>query len=207
MPTISSVSYSNGRVTLKWNSDSRAAGYEVSWAEKGALIPWGSPKDAKKNTSMVITNRVIIGATMAFRVRAYWWQGTKIKYTSWSQTKYLKIVDKTSNGNQSCTWGDWSDWTKDHRKVTSNMQEEIRYHWWAAKCKSCGTHNPYWGSDVKCKGCGKKLPAANVTHVNKYTKDKTNMKTISGRANGRKIEGLNYWYCEPQYRYRYKTGK
>ena len=200
VPTINGASYSNGKVTLKWSSDSRAAGYEVSWSEKGALIPWGDPVETKKN-SMVITKRIVTGTTMAFRVRAFWWEGTKIKYTSWSSTKYLK----TSNPAPTYSWGSWSDWTKERKTVNGNMQEETRHHWWAAKCKSCGTHNPYWGNNKKCIKCGKKLSNSNVKHVNVYTSKKCSLKKLCGRSDGRTLDGLNYWYCEPQYRYRYKT--
>ncbi len=98
---------------------------------------------------------------MAFRVRARWWEGTKIKHTDWSETKYVKT---TVTGY----WTDWSDWSTTRLIVTSNMQEKVCHHMQAAKCKNCGKHNPYWGSDVKCKKSGKKLSKDNVKHVNVY---------------------------------------
>lgn len=203
VPSITSISYSNGKVTLGWSMDSHAKGYEVSWSEKGSLIPWSSPKDVQMVNSTTITNRIITGTTMAFRVRAYWNEGTSLKYTSWSATKYVKTSGSASTGY----WTAWSDWTKSRKTVTGSMQEKIRHHMWAAKCKNCGTHNPYWGSNIKCSKCRKALSSSNVSHVNVYPESKPSLKTISGRKNGGKVNGKNYWYCEPQYSYRYWKSK
>ena len=196
VPTITGGSYAKGQVKLNWSSDSRAAGYEVSWGEKGT---WGWPGylDTERNVnSAVIKNQLVTGSTMAFRVRAYWWEGKKIKYTDWSATQYVKT---TVAGH----WTGWSEWSTTRLTVTSNMKERVRHHMWAAKCKNCGKHNPYWGSDVKCKKCGKKLSKDNVQHVNVYPDKKPSLKKLDGRKNGATIDGKNYWYCEPQYSYKY----
>ncbi len=99
-------------------------------------------------------------------------------------------------------WGEWSGWSKTSVSANSRRQVEVRYHWWAAKCNHCGCHNPYWGSDVRCKSCGQYLPSSNVTHVNVYTSQKNATQTILGRGSGTTVNGQNYWYCEAQYRYR-----
>ncbi len=199
-PVISSLSYSGGAVTVKWNKDSRAKGYEVSWSEKGPS-PWGSPKDVKSTGSYTATSRIITGTTMAFRVRAYWYEGTKLKYTSWSETKYVKTTS-SGTGSSKAAWSDWSSWSE--KKVTAGpaVQVETRHHWWAAKCKSCGTHNPYWGDNRSCIHCGKKMSKSNTTHVNVYTTSKGTLTKLNGRNDGRKLDGKAYWYCEIQYRCR-----
>ena len=110
----------------------------------------------------------------------------------------------TSGSTSSHTPGAWGDWTKSRRSDRSGLDEGTRHHWWAAKCKSCGTHNPYWGDNVKCIHCGKKLSSSNVSHVNVYTDEKGSTKKLNGRGDGRTIDGANYWYCEIQYRYRTK---
>ena len=89
-PTITSVSVSGAKVTVKWNKDSRAEGYEIRWDEKGR-IGWRSLKDVKFTGSYTAASRIVTGATMAFQVRAYWWSGKKLKYTSWSATRYVKV--------------------------------------------------------------------------------------------------------------------
>ena len=109
----------------------------------------------------------------------------------------------SSGGSSSAgTPAEWGDWTKTRAGDRSGLQEETRHHWWAAKCKNCGTHNPYWGDNQKCLHCGSKLSSGNVSHVNVYTQDKGNLQTLNGRKDGRTIDGKNYWYCEIQYRYR-----
>ena len=110
--------------------------------------------------------------------------------------------ENTGNTAQQNTPGPWGDWTEKRKSNRSGLDEETRHHWWAAKCNSCGTHNPYWGSNVKCIHCGKKLSKSNVTHVNVYTGEKGSTKKLNGRSGGQTIDGLNYWYCEIQYRYR-----
>ena len=206
-PSITGLSASNGRVTVKWNKDSRAVGYEIQWDEKGRA-GWRSYVDVRGTGSYTASTRIITGATMAFRIRAYWYEGKKLKYTSWSATKYVYVKPV----GKSCepSWSAWGAWTRTREATNANKQEESikGYHWWAARCKNCGTHNPYWGSSTKCKGCGKMLPAENVTHVHAYTTDKANMKTILGRSNGRVINGGNYWYADANVTfYRYRTRK
>ncbi len=100
------------------------------------------------------------------------------------------------------TPGPWGEWTTSRKGDRSGLDEETRHHWWAAECKKCGAHNPYWGSNVKCNHCGAYLSSGNVRHANVYTPDKGSVKTLNGRGSGRTIDGKNYWYCEIQYRYR-----
>lgn len=195
-PSISSISASGAKVTIKWNKDSRAEGYEVRWNEKGR-IGKRSHVDVGNTGSYTATSRIVTGATMAFEIRAYWWSGSKIKYTSWSATKYVNVpVPK---------WTGWMDRSKTRKAISdpSVMQERVVYHWWAAKCKNCGTHNPYWGNNRKCIHCGKKLPRANFESVNIFVTEKHQQKKLNGRKDGVTIDGKNYWYCEAQYEYRY----
>lgn len=223
VPDIIAYANDDGSVTVQWDKCCDAAEYEVNWGRKGLIYGW--PYSVKTTASSVrVTTGLETGITYAFRVRTYYWLNGEKKCTSWSDTKYASVYRKEEqqdepeepqqpqepdNGNQqeqqpSETWGPWSDWSKTRRTVTANMQEEIQYHWWAAKCKSCGTHNPYWGSSTKCKHCGRTLPRANMQDINVYTSDKPAFVTLLGRSDGRIYNGLYYWFCEPQYRYRYR---
>ncbi len=206
-PVISSISSSNSRVTLTWNKDSRAAGYEVRWDEKGTL-GWRWKAVDITSGSYTASNGITAGRNMAFQVRAYWWKGSSLKYTDWSSTVYILAQGGGSGSasgsqNGSGYWSAWSEPTKTRKQVTANMQERVVYHWWAAQCKSCGAHNPYWGSNIKCLHCGKGLAKSNVKHVNIYEVENHQHQTLNGRKDGAVINGLNYWFCEIQYQYRY----
>ncbi len=102
-------------------------------------------------------------------------------------------------------WSDWTDRTRTRKTITDpgTMKERVVYHWWAARCRSCGTHNPYWGSNIKCIYCGEKLSKENVEHINIYPTEEYQQKQVNGRNDGATIDGLNYWYCEVQYEYSY----
>lgn len=105
-------------------------------------------------------------------------------------------------------WSSWGNWTYTRKTITdpNAMQEEsaTKAHWWAAKCKSCGQHNPYWGSKTKCVGCGAFLPKDNYVNASYYSDD-TSGTTLDGRSNGRTYNGKHYWYHEMRTVYRYRT--
>lgn len=124
--------------------------------------------------------------------------------TSKTVTRNFTVGGGSSGSSSGSTPGEWGDWTKTRKSKRTGFDEEKRYHWWAAKCNSCGTHNPYWGDKKKCLHCGAKLSSSNITDVNVYTNEKGSTKKLNGRKNGQTIDGLNYWYCEVQYRYRTK---
>lgn len=309
MPVISKLTYNKAgnSVTCTWGSDDKAEGFEVSWARDSFLYPWGTPEDVGKATSYTASSSIYNDTTMAFRVRAYWWEGSSLKYTDWSDRKtidipaaevpripqvtlsatddgkvivqwdadkratafeirwgkkdtlgwpyggktsassytatqglvagtyytfqvralyedsgkteetnwsdkeYIKVVKRESSPITNLLWGPWSKPSTTRREITNTktMQERIMYRWWAAKCKSCGAHNPYWGSKISCRGCGKKLPASNVSHVIVYTLDKGTLTKVYGRDGGRVIDGEGYWFdaknnTQTYYSYRYR---
>ena len=107
-------------------------------------------------------------------------------------------------------WSSWSSWGDKKTISDSNLMEEEskkRYCWWAAECRNCGQHNPYWGSSSKCNNCGQVL--SNVNHAAVWTDEVSGTQTIYGRSNGRYINGKPYWRSpgddRVQYRYRTRT--
>lgn len=103
----------------------------------------------------------------------------------------------SSETSHTKTW-QWSGWITKRQVISdpNTMKEESRiakYGWWAAKCKNCGQHNPYWGSKTKCINCGQYLPKENVISFIEYTDDLGNPQKIFGRNGGRYINSLPYW--------------
>ena len=117
-------------------------------------------------------------------------------------------VEALAHGSCACytSWSAWSDWSETKREAsdTVDVQCKTTYHWWAAKCNSCGTHNPYWGSSTKCKNCGKYLPRKTFTNIDIYTENKPTMKSLLGRK-GITLNGKNYWGGDQRVTYRYRT--
>lgn len=115
--------------------------------------------------------------------------------------------------NASYSAWEWGEWTSRRQTITDpdTMQEEVRtaqYGWWAAKCKNCGQHNPFWGSSTKCKKCGNYLSQANISSVYAYTDDVGTAQSILGRNGGRYIDSLPYWRqseSNDRKEYRYAT--
>lgn len=106
-------------------------------------------------------------------------------------------------------WSAWSLWdtTAQTASDLKEVETATKRKWWAAQCKSCGRNNPYWGSDTKCKKCGKYMPSSNTKHVF-YNTDDSSGSTIDGRANGRYYDGKPYWRTDDMrtcYRYRTRT--
>lgn len=232
VPDIVAYANSNGTVTVQWSDCGEVTGYEVNWGQKGWQYGWPY-STSTTGCSVTVSEGLEEGVSYAFRVRSVYQVNGSGKKTDWSDTKYVTVYwqdDGNNNGNngnggnqgnednnenngnggnegngqQEVQWGPWSDWTKTRKTVTAGMEEDIQYHWWAAQCRSCGTHNPYWGSNVKCRSCGKYLSSGNVQHVNVYTDYKPAFVNLLGRKDGIVYNGLNYWFCEPQYRYRYQ---
>lgn len=131
-----------------------------------------------------------------------YWESGKL-YLTVPDSAIVIAGNKTSKPFE--YWTEWSKWSTERKNVDDNdkIEEDYRHHWWAAKCKNCGTHNPYWGSSTKCVGCKKYLPSSNVEHVNIYTKANLTLKTLNGRSNGTVMGGRNYWHAGIEYRYRY----
>ena len=129
----------------------------------------------------------------------YWQSGNA--YLSVPDTTIVIAGNKTSKPFSH--WSEWSAWTTEKKTdIDYYTEEEIRHHWWAAKCKNCGAHNPYWGSTTKCVSCKKYLPASNVQHVNVYTQSELTVQKLHGRNNGAVIDGKAYWHAGIEYRYR-----
>ena len=98
------------------------------------------------------------------------------------------------------SWSAWSSWSTEKKSISdSNLMEQQTqtvktYMWWAARCKNCGTYNPHWGSDFKCKGCGKLLPKGNWDNIVIWnTVDRSGTSTYYGRKGAKTIEGHIMW--------------
>lgn len=119
--------------------------------------------------------------------------GFAFKSTSASDTTIYRYRDS----NEEYSDWVWGDWTTSQQTISNpdTMKEEskIQYGWWAAKCNSCGQHNPHWGSDIKCKKCSATLPRSNITSVYAYSDDAGTTQTILGRSGGRYFNSLPYW--------------
>lgn len=90
-PTIKSVKSSTPvsfKVTYK--KDSRAAGYEISYATK-KNFKGSKSVTAKKGTSNKEVTNVIPGKTYYVRMRSYYKVGGVKKYSDWSKSKKVKI--------------------------------------------------------------------------------------------------------------------
>lgn len=142
------------------------------------------------------------------------WSGWSISAPSASDVVEVKHQVQYRYRDQITTYSDWSawgSWTRTRKTFTDNsvMKEEsaMRSFWWAAKCNSCGRHNPYWGSSTKCVSCGKYLPKGSYSNASYYSDDTTGS-TLDGRAIGRTYDGKRYWYAGDDRKvmmYRYST--
>lgn len=110
------------------------------------------------------------------------------------------------------SWTAWGEWQSSQKTISdpNTMQEESKtlHRWWAAKCKNCGTNNPYHGSNSMCHGCGITLynKQGLWTDVFAFSEDKSGMQTIYGRSSGRYFNGSPYWdEGKQRIAYRYRT--
>lgn len=122
---------------------------------------------------------------------------TTEKQTPIAGSSKSSASSSSSETSHTKTW-QWSGWITKRQAISdpNTMKEESRiakYGWWAAKCKNCGQHNPYWGSKTKCINCGEYLPKENVISLIEYTDDLGNPQKIFGRNGGRYINSLPYW--------------
>ena len=104
------------------------------------------------------------------------------EYAGKSVTEY-RYRDLYTAYSDWSSWGDWSTYRIPNIDY-SIMEEDtrVRYGWWAARCKNCGTNNMYWGSTTKCVSCGKYLPRDAMDSIIVYTTDPgTGTRTIDGQ--------------------------
>ena len=216
VPQVTLSATDDGKVVVQWASDSRATGYNIRWGKKGSA-GWANNATTTSN-SFTASAGLTAGDYYTFQVCAKYSDSGKTKTTSWSDKEYVKVNKKAASSEDgkfslkrlisgNIFWGDWSSPSTKRRTITNpdTMQERMMYRWWAAKCKSCGAHNPYWGSNISCRDCGKKLPSSNVSHVIVYTLDKGTLTKVYGRDGGRVIDGKGYWLTDERaYSYRYR---
>ncbi len=212
-PQFDSQSSTETSITVSWTSVKGALGYQVRWAEYGCR--WKKTVTTK-STSMGCYN-LDEGTTYVFQVRACYKKGLKMKTTAWSDIYFVTTEEYDDyedldeeeeetpdyDPEEDSRWGEWTDWRKTRETFLFNTQEQVRYHCWAAKCRNCGNHNPYWGYNVKCLNCGTYLSKDKVEHVNIYLDYMPSIINLMGRNDGVQYNGLNYWFCEERYRYRY----
>lgn len=159
-----------------------------------------------------------VSGTYSVNVYPEWNNWSDWTTTSYTASSTMQVESKTQYRYRDLTstkiysdWGEWGSWSETRTTITDSdtMQEDsaAKYKWWAAKCTSCGRHNPYHGSSTKCKNCGTTLPDGKWTSVFYYSDD-TSGSTLDGRSNGRTYDGNHYWYTGEKptvYRYRTRT--
>lgn len=178
------ASSGGSQVTSTW-STTCSTSYTIyaHWTEKPWSTDWVDPNEVPSNARIVSTK-------------------TQYRY----RDQYASYSD----------WSEWGLWKETRQSITdANLMEEqtaTKRKWWAAECKKCGRHNPYWGKDSsgnirKCASCKAQMTSSNTNHVCYYTDD-TSGSTIDGRENGRYYDGKLYWLTSDKptcYRYRTRT--
>lgn len=144
---------------------------------------WGAPIWTEKEVREDGTTRIVDTRTQ------YQYQDKIPQYSAWTTGRWVSVKKEITD----------PDLMKE--------EQSTKYAWWAAKCKACGRHNPYWGSKTKCHGCGQYLPEGTWSHASYYTDDRSGS-VIDGRSNGRVYDGNPYWFTgntKPAYRYSTRT--
>ncbi len=69
-----------------------------------------------------------------------------------TQYRYRNITYSTAYSN----WSTWSEWQDNSVSKTDLCEVEVRtlYRYYCFQCQSCGAHQPFWGYNYPCKGCG-----------------------------------------------------